>query len=107
MTTFEDREQGYERKFTHDQELRFKVSARRNRLLGLWAAEKLGLRGDAAEAYAKEVVMADFDKPGDDDVLDKVLKDLTAKGVPATSATVRTEMERLSAVARDQLMKKD
>jgi len=106
MTTFNDREKGFEAKYKHDQEQRFKATARRNRLLGLWAAEKLGLKGEAAEAYAKEVVEADFEKPGDDDVVQKVLKDLTAKGVPATAGSVRTEMGRLLAVAREQLMKK-
>ena len=72
MTTFDKREEGFEKKFAHDEELRFKASARRNKLFGLWAAEKLGLTGDAANAYAKDVVMADFEEAGDNDVLKKV-----------------------------------
>ena len=81
MTTFDKREEGFEKKFAHDEELRFKANARRNKLLGLWAAEKLGLSGAGAEAYAKEVVVADFEEAGDDDVLRKVRKDFDAKGV--------------------------
>jgi hypothetical protein len=81
MTTFDKREEGFEKKFAHDEELRFKANARRNKLLGLWAAEKLGLSGDAANAYAKEVIMADFEEAGDDDVLKKVATDLGAKNV--------------------------
>ena len=72
MTTFDKREEGFEKKFAHDEELRFKANARRNKLLGHWAAEKLGLTGADAEAYAKEVVMADFEEAGDDDVFRKV-----------------------------------
>ena len=85
MTTFDKREEGFEKKFAHDEELRFKANARRNKLLGLWAAEKLGISGDAANAYAKEVVMADFEESGDDDVFRKVRKDLDGKGVRVRS----------------------
>src|ERR1700750_304411 len=81
MTTFDKREEGFEKKFAHDEELRFKAEARRNKTLGLWAAEKLGLSGAAADAYAKEVVVADFDAPGDNDVFEKVRKDFEAKKV--------------------------
>ena len=105
MSTFNDREKGFEKKFERDQEAVFKVNARRNKLLGAWAAEKLGLAGDDAEAYAKSVVVADFDKPGDDDVLQKVLGDLTAKGVAVTDRDVRKQMDALLAVARDQIAK--
>ncbi len=101
MSAFEDREKGYEAKFKHDQEFQFKATARRNKLLGLWAAEKLGLSGNDAEAYAKEVVVADFEEPGDDDVLRKVAGDLEAKGVGAPD--VRHEMERLMPVAAEQV----
>lgn len=101
MTTFEEREKGYEAKFKHDQEFQFKATARRNKLLGLWAAEQLGLSGGDADAYAKEVVISDFEEPGDDDVLRKVAGDLEAKGVGADA--VRREMERLMAVAADQV----
>ena len=81
MTTFDEREKGFEAKYKHDQELQFKARNRGNKLFGLWIAERLGLSGDAAEAYAKDVVMADFEAPGDDDVFDKVKPDLAAKSV--------------------------
>ena len=80
MTTFDKREEGFEKKFAHDEELRFKATARRNKLLGLWAAEKLGITGDEADAYAKEVVMADFEEAGDDDVFRKVRARLRRQG---------------------------
>ncbi len=104
MPTFDDREKGFEAKYRHDQETSFKISARRNRLLGLWAAEKLGLTGPAADDYAKEVVTADFQKPGDSDVLQKVTGDFQAKGVALGTAEVRKEMDRLLAVAREQIL---
>lgn len=104
MATFDDRKKGFEEKFRHDQELQFKVTARRNKLLGLWAAEKLGLAGDAAEAYAKEVVAADFQKPGDSDVIEKVMTDLQAKNVAVTEAQVRDELQRLLETAKKQIM---
>mgnify|MGYP001114355726 CR=1 FL=1 len=104
MTTFDDREKGFEQKYKHDQELQFKVNARRNRLLGLWAAERMGLSGAAADDYAKTVVQADFERPGDSDVVEKVLKDLNDKGVSVTEVQVRKEMERLLAVAKEQIM---
>jgi hypothetical protein len=94
-TTFDKREEGFEKKFAHDEELRFKANARRNKLFGLWAAEKLGLTGDAAAAYAKEVVMSDFEESGEHDVLKKVLKDLAAKGVEAPERDVRRTMNDL------------
>ena len=95
MTTFDKREEGFEKKFAHDEELRFKANARRNKLLGLWAAEKLGISGDAANAYAKEVVMADFEESGDDDVFRKVRKDLDAKGVAVSDQELRQAMNEL------------
>jgi hypothetical protein len=95
MTTFDKREEGFEKKFAHDEELRFKAHARRNKLLGLWAAEKLGITGDAANVYAKDVVMADFEESGDDDVFKKVLKDLEAKGVPLAEHELRRTMDQL------------
>lgn len=104
MTTFENRERDAERKFEHDQELRFKAMARRNKLLGLWAAERLGIAGEAAQAYAKEVVLADFDRPGDDDVLEKVQKDFEAKGVAVDARAIRAEMDRLLPEAKRQIM---
>jgi len=103
MTTFDKREEGFEKKFALDEELKFKAEARRNKLLGLWAAEKLGITGDAATAYAKEVVAADFEEAGDKDVLHKVLNDLTAKGHAATEADIRARMAELLATAIAQV----
>jgi hypothetical protein len=99
MTTFDKREEGFEKKYALDEEQKFRAEARRNRLLGLWAAEKLGITGDAATAYAKEVVAADFEEAGDGDVLRKVFGDLTAKSVPITQAEVRVKMDELMATA--------
>src|SRR2546429_1799237 len=84
MTTFDKREEGFEKKYALDEEQKFKAEARRNKLLGLWVAEKLGISGDAANTYAKEVVAADFEEAGDADVVRKVLGDLTAKGEAMT-----------------------
>ena len=92
MTTFDKREEGFEKKFAHDEELRFKANARRNKLLGLWAAEKLGLTGDEAAAYAKEVVVADLEEVGDDDVFRKIRKDFDAKGVTDSDHQIRRTM---------------
>jgi hypothetical protein len=92
MTTFDKREEGFEKKFAHDEELRFKANARRNRMLGMWAAQKLGLSGDAAMAYAKEVVMSDFEEGGEHDVLKKVKKDLDAKGVTSSDQEIQRAM---------------
>ena len=99
MTTFDDRKDAFERKFAHDEELRFKAMARRNKLLGLWAAEKLGKSGVEAEAYAKSVVMADFQEAGDDDVLRKVKADLEAGGAAVSEGELRTRMTDLLARA--------
>ena len=103
MNEFNKREEGFEKKFALDEEQKFKAEARRNKLLGLWAAEKLGITGDAAAAYAKEVVAADFEEAGDNDVLHKVLKDLTAKGQAVTERDVRAKMDELLAVAAAQV----
>ena len=103
MTTFDKREEGFEKKFALDEEQKFKAEARRNRLLGLWAAEKLGITGEAATAYAKEVVAADFEEAGDADVLRKVLGDLSAKGAAVTEAEVRAKMSELLATAVAQI----
>jgi hypothetical protein len=104
MSGFDDREKTFEKKFEKDQELQFKATARRNRLLGLWAAELMGMKGDAAEAYAKEVVKADFEKPGEEDVIDKVLKDFKSKGVGQSQHQIRRKMDDLFAVAKQQIM---
>ena len=103
MNEFTKREEGFEKKFALDEEQKFKAEARRNKLLGLWAAEKLGITGDAANAYAKEVVAADFEEAGDNDVLHKVLRDLTAKGQAVTERDVRAKMDELLAVAAAQV----
>ena len=103
MTTFDKREEGFEKKFALDEELKFKAEARRNKLLGLWAAEKLGISGDAANAYAKEVVAADFEEAGDGDVQKKVMKDFTAKGVAITEQELRARMDELAALAVSQI----
>ncbi|MBP5856141.1 DUF1476 domain-containing protein [Marivibrio halodurans] len=103
MTTFNDREKSFEAKFSRDQEHDFRAIARRNKLLGLWAAEQLGLSGDEAAAYALEVVDADFQRPGDDDVVEKVVGDLTSKGVDASEHLVRKRMEELLAEAVNQI----
>ena len=100
---FEKRQKGFESKWAHDEELRFKVYARRNKLLGLWAAGELGLKGDAAEAYAKTVVAADFEKPGDEDVFEKVRADLTAKGVAVSDHMLRVKMGEWMDVAKKQI----
>jgi hypothetical protein len=92
MTTFDKREEGFEKKFAHDAELRFKANARRNKLLGLWAAGKLGLAGADAEAYAKEVVVADLEEAGDDDVFRKIRKDFDAKGIAESDHQIRRTM---------------
>ena len=99
MTTFDKREEGFEKRFALDEELKFKAEARRNKLLGLWAAEKLGISGDAASAYARDVVAADFEEAGDNDVLHKVLTDLTAKGQAVTEREIRAKMDELLAQA--------
>jgi hypothetical protein len=103
MTTFDKREEGFEKKFAHDEELRFKAGARRNKLLGLWAAEKLGLSGAEAEAYAKTVVAADFEEAGDDDVFRKVRKDFDAKGVDQSDHQLRRTMDELMGQAIEQI----
>ena len=102
-TTFDKREEGFEKKFAHDEELKFKATSRRNKLFGLWAAEKLGLSGADADAYAKEVVVADFEEQGDDDVFRKVRKDFDAKGVTETDEHIRRVMTELMATAVKQI----
>jgi hypothetical protein len=103
MTTFDKRQEGFERKFAHDEELRFKATARRNRLLGLWAAEKLGLTGTEADAYAKAVVKADFEEAGDEDVFRKIRSDFDARGVEQSDHQIRRTMNELLAKAVEQI----
>jgi hypothetical protein len=103
MTTFDKREEGFEKKFALDEEQKFKAMARRNKMLGLWAAEKLGLAGADAEAYAKEVVMADFEEAGDGDVFRKIRKDFDAKGIDQSDHQIRRTMDELLASAVAQV----
>ena len=102
-TSFDKREEGFEKKFAHDEELRFKVMARRNKLLGLWAAGLLGKSGADADAYAKEVVIADLEEAGEEDVVRKLTKDLAGKGV--TDQQIRAQMNELLAQAAAQVQK--
>jgi hypothetical protein len=99
MSTFDKREEGFEKKFALDEELKFKAEARRSKLLGLWVAEKLGLSGDAAAAYAKEVVVADLEEAGDADVVRKVTKDLGDKGISVTEQEIRLKLGEFLAQA--------
>ena len=105
MSSFDDRERAEEAKYALDQATEFKIMARRNKLLGLWAAELLGLSGDEAETYAKSVVMADLEEPGDDDVFRKVRGDFDAKGVERSDTRIKEHMAELLPVARDQILK--
>lgn len=103
MASMDDRKNAFENKFAHDEELKFKAIARRNRILGLWAAEKLGKTGDDAAAYALEVVKADFEEAGDDDVFRKVRDDFAAAGVEQSEHQIRRTMEELLSAAMTQL----
>ena len=102
MTSFDDRVNAYENKFAHDEEMKFKAVARRNKLLGLWAAELMGKTGPDADAYAREVIHADFQEAGHEDVVRKVAGDL---GALSTEDAVRVKMDQLLAIAQDQIMK--
>jgi hypothetical protein len=103
MTQFDNREKAFESKYAHDQELQFKVNARRNKLLGLWAASEMGLSGDAASQYAMEVVKSDFQEAGEEDVFRKVKGDLDAKSLGVSEHRVRKQMEDLLAEAKHQI----
>lgn len=105
MSTFDDRERAEEAKYAHDSELQFKIMNRRNKLLGLWAADLMEMSGADAEEYAKTVVRADLEEAGDEDVFRKVRGDLDAKGVDRSDARIREHMAELIAVAREQIMK--
>jgi len=103
MSGIDDRESGFENKYAHDQELEFKANARRNKLVGLWAAELMGLNGEAATAYAKTVIIADFEEAGDDDVFRKLRADFDAKKVDVSDHLLRKQMDALMAEARKQV----
>jgi hypothetical protein len=104
MTQFDDRERAFETKFARDEEMQFRVLARRNRLLGEWAAELMGLTAAEKEAYAKEVIQADFEEAGDEDVIRKLLGDLTSAGADVDEAKIRATLDHKAVEARRQLM---
>lgn len=103
MSTFDERERAFEARFAHDEELRFKAVARRNKLLGAWAADRLGHTGDAADAYARQVVRADFQEPGDEDVFRKIRSDFDAAAVAISDEDLRVKMRELLLVAAEQI----
>lgn len=103
MTTFDARQKGFEKKFAHDQELKFKAEARRNNLIGAWAAEKLGLTGDAVAEYQKEVRRADLEEKGDDDVIRKLRADFEAKGISVSDEEIQQQMVEMLAQAINQI----
>jgi hypothetical protein len=104
MSGFDDRKKAAEARFAHDSELRFRAEARRNKLLGMWAGSQMGLSDDAAKEYAAEVVAADFEEAGDEDVFRKIAADLKAKGVAVSDEAIRLKMQELAQVARDQVL---
>jgi hypothetical protein len=104
MTTFDDRERAFEAKFAHDQDMQFRIVARRNRLLGIWAAKQMGLTDVEAETYASEVIRAEFEEAGDEEVVKKLLGDLTSAGVECDEAGIREALEHKNVEARRQMM---
>jgi hypothetical protein len=104
MTTFDERQRGFENQFARDQEMVFRVTARRNRLVGIWAAEHMGLTAEETDAYAKAVVQADFEEAGDEDVIRKILGDLTSAGIDTDEAQIRAALEEKTIEARRQLL---
>ena len=107
MSGFDKRREGFESKFAHDEDLRFRATARRDKLLGLWAAEKLGLSGSAADDYAKDVVKAEFEEPGDHDIFRKIRRDFDAKSIAISDHQIRREMDELMAIAMEQIVGKN
>ncbi len=107
MTTFNDRERDFEKKFQHDEDLKFRIIARRNRLLGEWAAQEMEMPEDGIAEYARQVVLADFDEPGDDDVVRKVLRDLEAAGKNIVEENLRAEMATLFEKAKKEIMEEE
>jgi hypothetical protein len=103
MKSFDDREKGFERKFAHDEELKFRATARRNKLLGLWAAEQMGIAGDEAQGYAREVIKADLELRGEEDVFRKIRRDFDAKGVAQSDHQIRGKMADLMGEAVVQI----
>jgi hypothetical protein len=103
MTSMKDRQEAFERKYVHDEDMKFRALSRRNKLLGLWAAERLGKSGEEAEAYAREVVKADFEEAGDQDVVRKLRKDFDAAGIEETDVRIEQKMNELLLTAIDQV----
>lgn len=103
MTSFDDREKAYEKKFAHDEELKFKATARRNKLLGRWAAEKMGMSGEEVESYAKAVVLSDLEEPGEEDVFRKIRGDFDNSGIDQSDHQIRRTMEELMSEAIAQI----
>lgn len=104
MTTFDDRERAFETKFARDEEMQFKITARRNKLVGLWAAERMGLTAEEADSYAKDVVRADFEEAGDEDVIRKLLGDMTNAGVETSDTEIREALTTQTVEARRQFI---
>jgi hypothetical protein len=104
MTTFDNREKAFEKKYAHDTEMQFKAEARRNKLLGLWAAEKMGMTGDDAATYAKSVVIADLAEAGDEDVFRKVAGDFETKGIAVSEVELRSRMQECLIEAKAQIL---
>lgn len=105
MSGFDDREKAFEKKFQHDQDLQFKVEVRRNKLLGLWVAtELLGMSGAEANVYSKEVISSDFEEPGEDDVVHKIMSDIEARGVDFSEHRLRNRIAEFSDIAKQQIM---
>jgi len=104
MTTFDDRERAFETKFAHDEEMKFRITARRNKLLGQWAARQMGLSEAESESYAKDVVRSDFEEAGDHDVVRKVLGDLTAAGIESDEASIQEALRNKEIEARRQII---
>ncbi|MEZ5709546.1 MAG: DUF1476 domain-containing protein [Blastomonas sp.] len=104
MTSFDDRERAFENKFARDEEMQFRITARRNKLVGQWAAEKMGLTAEETDSYAKSVVQADFEEAGDEDVIRKLLGDLTSAGVEVDEAGIRAALEEHMVLARRQFI---
>ena len=107
MTTFDYRDKGFESKYALDQEQEFKAVARRNKLLGHWAAEKMGLNAAGAEEYGRAIVKADFDQPGEEDVFRKIAQDLEGAGLTVSEGEIRRKMDELQSIARDQIRNGD
>ena len=104
MTGFDNREKGFEAKFSHDEDTKFRIRSRRNKLFGLWVAKAFGLTGPAAETYATDVVAADMDRPGDDDMFEKIMADVASRGAKLDLVTLKKELAAFEVTARDQIL---